>query len=668
MQKKQNYIKSLLIDFFLILIWWEISNVFYSYSSLYFFYKPVFSKIAILCFVIVIYLGLCLLIAKQTIGFALFKTKTQDTDKQSYKLVWHRFLSWIIDYTIIYSITLVAAKFLNSMIYIPFIWVFICFSATYFSLSYLSMNQSIGQILFNIHININPSNYIKTIFLREFLYKFSIGIVVPILFFRYILHVYLETSFFITIFLNGIFYTHYTLLKQKSWYDVLLKTSFIYKKRKTKIQSIISQIVILCLIISSFFILKLHNNKQNPNSENNFLGFNTPYKPFLYPENQKITQYVDFLKTKNISAKNYILELFNKYDIVIICERFHEETTQWELFFDIIKDKRFINQVGNIFTEYGAYDKQSVIDSFLYTTYHDTLQLNKATAHVMHHVGCHFPIWDNTNFFLFLKNTNKLNTNLPDSLKINIYFSDLESFWDTLSNPAFYNHVFNTNRDSLMAAHFIDRYKIIQQTQPRNKALVITNFRHAFGYVPDSTHSFNKTNQTAYIFKAFPDKTANVLLNTFGLTDFFIPKPIQKGAWDKAFSMINNQSLGFDLKNTPFGKKQFDMFLSLSGLYRFTYQDIFTGFAFYKCTEDWSFSVGYPYIIDGFEKEYTHRRFLAGLDTLHMATHLKNLKNIQKKPKTTKLKNAINITEHVIYILSIAFSTIIIIIQLIIMK
>lgn len=42
--------------------------------------------------------------------------------------------------------------------------------------------------------------------------------------------------------------------------------------------------------------------------------------------------YVDFLKEQTTSAKDYILGLFDDYDIVILCERNHRDMTQYDLF------------------------------------------------------------------------------------------------------------------------------------------------------------------------------------------------------------------------------------------------------------------------------------------------------------------------------------------------
>ena len=48
------------------------------------------------------------------------------------------------------------------------------------------------------------------------------------------------------------------------------------------------------------------------------------------------------------------MELFDKYDHVILCERHHQEMTQDDMIFDLITDKRFVDKVGVVFTEIGC--------------------------------------------------------------------------------------------------------------------------------------------------------------------------------------------------------------------------------------------------------------------------------------------------------------------------
>ena len=80
---------------------------------------------------------------------------------------------------------------------------------------------------------------------------------------------------------------------------------------------------------------------------------------------KEIIPYVEFLKNENTSAKDYIIDLFEKNDLVIICERFHPELTQYELFLEISKDPRFIKNVGNIFIETCGRSQEEKIDFLL---------------------------------------------------------------------------------------------------------------------------------------------------------------------------------------------------------------------------------------------------------------------------------------------------------------
>ncbi len=58
--------------------------------------------------------------------------------------------------------------------------------------------------------------------------------------------------------------------------------------------------------------------------------------------NKEITKHVDFLRENHKPAKEYILDLFEKNDLVILCERYHHENTQYELITDVISDTKFI--------------------------------------------------------------------------------------------------------------------------------------------------------------------------------------------------------------------------------------------------------------------------------------------------------------------------------------
>ena len=70
--------------------------------------------------------------------------------------------------------------------------------------------------------------------------------------------------------------------------------------------------------------------------------------------NIELLPYTNFLEKDHKKAKDYVLDLFEKNDLVIICERDHRENTQYEFLNELISDPKFIQNVGNVFTEVGS--------------------------------------------------------------------------------------------------------------------------------------------------------------------------------------------------------------------------------------------------------------------------------------------------------------------------
>jgi hypothetical protein len=87
---------------------------------------------------------------------------------------------------------------------------------------------------------------------------------------------------------------------------------------------------------------------------------------------------------------------------------------------------------------------------------------------------------------------------------------------------------------------------------------------------------------------------------TFGL--------IQDGKWDAAFRETEPETIGFDFKNTPFGKDAFDLW---SYENNYNYQDVFTGFVFYLPVNKFEMGIGVPGLMEnGFYDEYLKRNAL----------------------------------------------------------
>lgn len=337
---------------------------------------------------------------------------------------------------------------------------------------------------------------------------------------------------------------------------------------------------------------------------------------FCFSQNYspEITKYVTFLKTQDKTAKEYVLDLFEKYDIVVLCERNHGEMTQYDLIYDIISSPYFEKNVGNIFTEVGASDNRNNVAKFINTKFKNEEEKTKEQLNVYRNMT--FGIWEKTNFYNFIGRLNTLNTNLTKNKRINLFVSNNRNpNPDEITSIENFQKYFKLNwaygRDSIMAQNIISTFDSIQSHSKRKKALVIMNYRHAFS---KSLSSDGNINVGDYLKRKYQNKFANVLINGTALLPEVdknsLNKPkifqdmsetlIQEGKWDASFQVSNKENLGFNFEKTPFGLDKFDKWPYENN---YTYQDIFTGYVYYLPIEKHWDSYGIKSITNGHEEE-----------------------------------------------------------------
>ena len=150
-----------------------------------------------------------------------------------------------------------------------------------------------------------------------------------------------------------------------------------------------------------------------------------------------IASYTNFIKGQNQSAKEYVLNLFKTHDIVIICERLHPEFTQYEFLLDVIKDKRFITEVGNMFTEVGVSSLNPSLNNFLHTR-----NLSKAEQQekiIQFHRNLMWSVmWDPLSYSYLLENLYAINSRLAKEDAVNLYPSDIPFEWKHAADLLFY--------------------------------------------------------------------------------------------------------------------------------------------------------------------------------------------------------------------------------------
>lgn len=539
-----------------------------------------------------------LLILKRSVFDVIYKNEIDFKPASSLKKIRIRsvIVSSIIDLGVIYSIAYVLHTLLLKFIYPDFFNILILVFILYQVLSLFFEGRGFGKVLVGISYDLSSDrkSFIRKIRLSIIL-KIEVFVVIP-----YLIMYFLDIRDPYAVFMNIIIFSSYLslvffiLLKDKVW-DKLAGISSIYSfdSVRKKVYAYLS----LSLIIVFMFLISMSINNKTQENNDKLLGFNFPY---LSAENNNYNAYKehsDWLEIQTLSPKDYILDLYKRYDVVIIHEKFHGESSQWDFISEIVMDTFFINNVGVVFTEYGSIEHQDRLDGFLNTKYASTKDLEKETACLMTYMS--------SGYYYFLKNVNLQNNLLADSLKLKIRFTDMID-WDYFTSGHRMDIPNVDKRDSIMAQVVIDWYDTATYQNRKNKCLVVTNYRHAFGY-PNGKEIFDgksylrlySGNEGQYIYESIKDKTANVLqaggpiaMNRI----FFIPFPnlINSGVWDAAFRENNYKPIGFNLSNSPFGEDRFDMYPLRGGEIKYKYKDFFTGVVFNKPYRELE-TMGYPY-------------------------------------------------------------------------
>jgi len=503
-------------------------------------------------------------------------------------------LATFLDWFFIFSCMLIINLVLRQFVFINVIVLFTIIAFLYYLISYSYSKQTLGYRFYGVELISKQGNKHWTVnIIKRELFKYGVGAWLPFVLYCmvfkkdifYFSHIWCFFTF------NVMFLLFYYTAKGEAWWNTIAKTEPQQKNNSLNFKYLL-HCVYVAFIGLIFLVFLLYNNSNNPSSDK-LLGFNIPFKRIEYPNNNKVKPYTAFLKEHTQNPKEYLLSLFDKYDIVVLCENIHSEDTQWDFIYEIVTDTQFVNKVGHIFTEYGNIRDQAIVDSFMRTSFSDSISLAKATATIMRYMY--------GNFYFFMQKLHQFNQTLPDSLQIREHFTDVISekylrnaYYDTMLNN---RNTVKYERDSIMAQVIMDWHE-----QTGGKCLVVTNYRHAFA-LRNSNDTKLYGNQAQYIYNKVPEKMANVLIHGCRANGIY-QAPIHHGLWLRAMKNNGNVPVGFDFEGSPFGKNKFDMYpFSPRNIFQCSYQDVFTGYVFYKPEKEHTYSAPY-YGRYAAEKEY----------------------------------------------------------------
>jgi len=518
---------------------------------------------------------------------------------------WRRLAATWIDAFVIYAlcalpITLAAIV----RIRIALEPLFVVMGAAYGTLLLAQGGQTVGKTLMGIKVMPGTGGALsfRQAMLREMLGKWGIIFVMPVVLGRILVgRAWVPTLYdLLAVLLVLLLLRVYYLIAKRAWYDHLAGTEVI------RAPSGYATVKLAAVALAGAALLGLGTK----GAEFILRGW-IPCRLALYQSMRSTAPYAAFLRQRQAAPVDYVMGLFDRYDVVVLCEREHPEATQWDFIYDIVRDPRFIDRVGHVFTEYGAREMQPCLDSMMAADGLSAQEVHDHIVQIMRNWPV-WPIWHNTNFYDYLTRLYALNQSLPPAKRIRHYFTDASVDWSRLSTKEDYRayRLRRPNRDQSMARRVIEEMACLAKpgsTPP--KCLVVMNYRHAFDLTNRSPNA-RRVNTYEYLKDAFGDRAANVLLN------YWLLCPQVGGLWDAAFEETGNRPAGFDFKGSPFGEDPFDLFPfrpKLKGELR--YRDVFAGFVYVNPLESQYTAIGVLGLYRGFEKEVLRRAALVSDDS-----------------------------------------------------
>ena len=323
-------------------------------------------------------------------------------------------------------------------------------------------------------------------------------------------------------------------------------------------------------------------------------------------QNQTLKDYVQYINNYSSTPVEYIFKLFEQSDIVVISERDHRDTTQYELILDILKNPRFAKEIGYVYTEVGCINRTSDVNKLIKGNFKTDEDFMNHLLSYLRTGEVFYPLWEKYNRVQFLKGIYEINRN--SRKKITLGLTDCEFSWSDIDSAEEYKNFYYSPaceyRDSTMAANFAQMFEQQKPKKGKRKALIITNQPHAINATM-TKKTYHR--QGKWLKERYGQDNVKIVIFNWAEYRFYDGKTfplIAGGLWDAAFEVIDCKPFGMDIKGTPFGNTPY-----LDPAYKnLRWEDVADGIIYYKPFYETIVTVGIPNIIDsGFESEFMRR-------------------------------------------------------------
>ena len=201
------------------------------------------------------------------------------------------------------------------------------------------------------------------------------------------------------------------------------------------------------------------------------------YPPTPWLEKQR---YARSFRACQQPPEEYLMRLFDQYDILFLVEREHPDCLQWDFFTRFILSEAFAEKIGSVSIETADRDMQPAIDTFLNSDYPSDTAREKAAAHIIRECSG-WPTWYEKSLFDFFVQTNLFNRSHDSLHQIRICACDMDNAWDRLDTEQLSINDLMDIRDSIMGNNVVKYYQEQTARNPaKNKMLAIFNDPHCY--------------------------------------------------------------------------------------------------------------------------------------------------------------------------------------------
>lgn len=354
-----------------------------------------------------------------------------------------------------------------------------------------------------------------------------------------------------------------------------------------------------------------------------FFGFAFQKKEMLQISPEEKEELVNYLKTHGKSPEDYVVEKFKDYDLVFIGE-FHRIKHDLELIHDLIP-RLYQAGVYNLGIEFGAYEMQEKVDSLITADEYD----ESLAREIMFKWSVY---WGNKEYMDIYRNAWELNKSLPESAQkfrvVNLnYRPDWTALQENMSIQLWRKVWHKGNPDVHMAdvifKEFVDK---------RQKALIYSGTHHSFTHYYQPVYDYGKKNFVRFtknrmgnlVYQKLPDRVFHIVLHKPWQTkegEETLSYPVG-GVIDQVMREFKDKRIGFDVKDSPFGRLRDEGTYYAFGYEDFALSAFCDGYIFQKHFKDYEGCT-----VD--TKFITEKNFKEAVDYFDEFGERKNLRTIK---------------------------------------